>query len=45
MPIHYGATGDPAYVEQPNAIDRFVRGMATSGQAAKVLTPGQSLAL
>ncbi|HEV2533241.1 MBL fold metallo-hydrolase [Phenylobacterium sp.] len=45
VPVHYGATGNPAYVEQPQAEARFLKAMAALGQTARVLAQGEILSL
>lgn len=45
VPIHYGASGDPAYVEEREAPKRFANGMGVAGLQVKMLAPGDTLSL
>lgn len=45
VPMHYGAIGDPTYIEVPNAEERFLKASAGHGVETKVLQPGEWLEL
>ena len=45
VPIHFGSSGNPDYVEEPNALARFVAASAKAGIAARPLAPGEMMAL
>jgi L-ascorbate metabolism protein UlaG (beta-lactamase superfamily) len=45
VPIHFGAPPDPDYVEEPNALARFIRAAAAQSVRVRSLAPGESMAL
>jgi L-ascorbate metabolism protein UlaG (beta-lactamase superfamily) len=45
IPIHYGISGDPNYLEEPNALTRFTAAAQRKGVTVRVLQPGEELRL
>jgi L-ascorbate metabolism protein UlaG (beta-lactamase superfamily) len=45
IPIHYGAAADPTYVEQPEALAKFVKAAAAQRVETRILAPGESFQL
>jgi L-ascorbate metabolism protein UlaG (beta-lactamase superfamily) len=43
VPIHYGNTGEPSYVEESQAVSRFTAAMKQRSLRMKVLDPGASI--
>jgi L-ascorbate metabolism protein UlaG (beta-lactamase superfamily) len=45
VPIHYGATHEPSYIEQPDAERRFLRAASAHNLRTRILPPGESMVL
>ena len=45
VPIHFGSAGNPNYVEESNALVRFIAAAARAGIAARPLAPAGSMSL
>jgi L-ascorbate metabolism protein UlaG (beta-lactamase superfamily) len=45
IPIHYGNSTDPTYVEEPDAIGKFLKAAAAQGVRTRVMQPGETFIL